>query len=167
MSHPELAMSHARCFSFCPRDPGAVRIFRSAVSSRVERTCVACLHRSAAVLPHNGFLRVALFASALSIQVPSTRADDAYLSGSSFATGPVAGHPTAEPGNWLRLRPGETSLSLISKGNQPALRVYSLRNVPARSASEPAEPADHRGRTRVRTRSRPFSPGIRSEVMIT
>jgi len=30
------------------------------------------------VLPHDGFLRVALFASALSIQVPSTRADDAY-----------------------------------------------------------------------------------------
>ena len=32
------------------------------------------------MLPHNGFLRVALFASALSIQVPSTRADDAYRS---------------------------------------------------------------------------------------
>ena len=32
------------------------------------------------MLPHNGFLHVALFASALSIQVPSTRADDAYRS---------------------------------------------------------------------------------------
>jgi uncharacterized protein len=30
------------------------------------------------VLPHNGFLRVALFASALSILVPISRADDAY-----------------------------------------------------------------------------------------
>jgi len=32
------------------------------------------------VLPHNGFLCVALFASALSILAPSTYADDAYRS---------------------------------------------------------------------------------------
>ena len=38
------------------------------------------MHRSAAVLPHNGFLCVALFALALSILVPSARADDAYRS---------------------------------------------------------------------------------------
>jgi uncharacterized protein len=39
------------------------------------------LHRSSAVLPHNRFPCVALFALAVSVLVPSTRADDAYRSG--------------------------------------------------------------------------------------
>ncbi len=86
---------------------------------------------------------------------PGGEARRTARSGSSSATAPAAGRPTAVPGSFTPSPPREGDRrARLQQGDQPAVRVHPLRDLPAGTAAEPAEPGDRGRRAEVRDPAR-------------
>ena len=69
-----------------------------------------------------------------------------------FRDGPAAGQPTAAPGSLTR-RPAERRRrARLQQGDQPAVRVYPIRDLSAGSSPKPAQPGDRGRRTKYEPR---------------